>query len=334
MMQQPKPLRRAMWQLVYERRDISADIADLLISAVYTDNRHGKSDDLQLSLSNLDGRWSQSWWPTAADTLSWLFGWQGGPAQSAGQFQVAEIELTGPPDLIQIKCNSAGISTDARTPRHQGYDGQRLGDIASTIAARHGMVLVGTPPDIRLDRVTQNGESDLAFLTRLAGQFDAGLKVTGDQLVFQDRQALAAADTVLQLTPQSLSKWSFRAKTHGSAAAASVSYTEAGSGQTQRATATAAQARTGPAAGDMLRPNVRVDSPAAAQQVADRQLAAARAGQIEAQLDMAGEPRLAAGSRIEVSGFGRYDGAYLIESARHRIDRSSGFTTSIEAKSC
>ncbi len=41
---------------------------------------------------------------------------------------------------------------------------------------------------------------------------------------------------------------------------------------------------------------------------------------------------LAAGSNVTISGFGEFDGAYLIQGARHRLDRAGGYRTEMEIR--
>lgn len=324
------PLRRALWSIEYEGRDITSDVSAMLIELTYKDESHGKSDDLQLKFENHDQRWSGSWAPSAGDRIVMRFGWAGSPLQPAGRFEVAEVETEGPPDVVTIKCNSAGVKPALRTERTQGYDEQSLSQIANSVAQRNGLRVVGAVPDLQLGRVTQAGEPDLAFLTRLAEDSGAVFTVKGDQLVFHDLNSLLTADSVLTLTPRDLTRWRWRYKVQDTAASSQVAYNDPVTGRTERATATSAA----PIGGDVIKPAARVDGPAQAQRMADVQLREANRGKVEGTLDMPGEPRLAAGAKVLANGFGRNDGEFLIETATHKISRSSGFTTSIEVKSC
>lgn len=325
------PLRRALWSIEYEGKDITSEISGMLIEATYKDEAHGKSDDLQLKLEDHDQRWSNGWAPKSGDRIVFRFGWAGSPLQPAGRFEVAEVEADGPPDVVTVKCNSAGVKPALRTERTQGYDQQSLAQIASSVAQRNGLRVVGNVPDLEHGRVTQAGEADLAFLTRLAEDAGAVFTVKGDQLVFHDLNALLTADAVLTLARRDLTRWRWRYKVQDTAASAQVAYNDPVSGRTERATATPASPIGG---GDVIKLAARVDGPAQAQRLADVQLMQANRGQIEGTLDMPGEPRLAAGAKVLVASFGRYDGEFLIEKATHKISRSTGFTTSIEVKSC
>jgi hypothetical protein len=45
---------------------------------------------------------------------------------------------------------------------------------------------------------------------------------------------------------------------------------------------------------------------------------------------MPGSIAMASGNTIELSGFGEFDGAYIILVARHRLDRARGYATELE----
>ncbi|MCM2545447.1 hypothetical protein [Burkholderia glumae] len=47
---------------------------------------------------------------------------------------------------------------------------------------------------------------------------------------------------------------------------------------------------------------------------------------------MVGNTKLAAGTSIELLELGKLSGKYLIESARHRLDRGGGYQTEVELK--
>ena len=63
-------------------------------------------------------------------------------------------------------------------------------EIAKEIADKHGYTLVGEIADVRVDRITQNQERDLSFLTKLAEQYGYIFKIAENNLVFYDVQKL------------------------------------------------------------------------------------------------------------------------------------------------
>ena len=49
-----------------------------------------------------------------------------------------------------------------------------------------------------------------------------------------------------------------------------------------------------------------------------------------APLTLMGASQLIAGNKIELSGFGQLSGPWLITTARHTLDRSSGYVTELD----
>ena len=55
---------------------------------------------------------------------------------------------------------------------------------------------------------------------------------------------------------------------------------------------------------------------------------------IEGSIDMMGNPYLIAGLNVEMKDVGYFSGKYHITQATHSIDRNSGYSLSLEVKSC
>ena len=87
--------------------------------------------------------------------------------------------------------------------------------------------------------------------------------------------------------------------------------------------------RTEPA-GAVLRKDIRAESSEHARAQAAALLAAANRLKVKGTIGFAGNERAVAGVTIELSGMGRVSGKYLVGLARHRGDRSSGYTTECE----
>jgi hypothetical protein len=83
-----------------------------------------------------------------------------------------------------------------------------------------------------------------------------------------------------------------------------------------------------PAAGDVLYRNIRVESGAEAEDKARALLRQANRLQVTGSLRVPGNQRLVAGSKIELVGMSRLDGAFLIDKSTHSMSR--GYTTEVE----
>ena len=47
---------------------------------------------------------------------------------------------------------------------------------------------------------------------------------------------------------------------------------------------------------------------------------------------MVGNAKLVAGQTVQLKGFGKFSGKYLVKQARHEIRRGGGFTSDLEVK--
>lgn len=86
-----------------------------------------------------------------------------------------------------------------------------------------------------------------------------------------------------------------------------------------------------PKTGPILKINEQVDDQAAAIQLARKRLRERNKEGGKGSLSLMGDIRMAAGLTINIVGWKRFDGKYIIESARHVIG-SGGYTTDLEIR--
>jgi phage protein D len=216
-----------------------------------------------------------------------------------------------------------------RTRNSVGYENQTLLGIAQTIAGKYGLSMVSAPDviDISFERITQKYETDLAFLKRLAFEYDYDFTIRGSVLVFYSRSILEALPPLQTVTRTDLATFEFRNRSHSTYLAAAIAYHDPNTKSltTQSTTATAPIAT-----GDTLKIVSRCEN---GQQAALKAQAALHARDMffmDATLGMPGTVTMAAGSTIAISGFGEFDGTYIILVARHRLDRAHGYITQVE----
>jgi len=227
--------RRARVQVVYEGKDISADLAPFIIDATYNDNESGKADDISLTLDDRDRRWANEWWMEKGDRIElsilcedeWLPGGiipalPGSPALklNAGTFTVDEADSSGPPDRVTVKAIATPNKGIKRTRKSKAWESLTLRAIAGEIAARASMVLVWeSDSDPLLNREDQRDESDLGFLARLAAKWGLNIKVHDNQIViFSDAKYEAAPplDTITRDGSRVISyRFSYKAGSKG-----------------------------------------------------------------------------------------------------------------------
>lgn len=108
------PVPVPAFELSYNGRAITQDIAPYVISATYTDHLTGEADSLDIELEDTDGRWLDRWYPEKGASLAYRFGYDAAPLISAGSFDIDELELAGPPSTVRIKGLATGVQNAVR----------------------------------------------------------------------------------------------------------------------------------------------------------------------------------------------------------------------------
>jgi len=323
-----RPVRTAFWNLLYAGVNISARISPYVLSVTYTDNLSGEADDLELVIEDLDGRWMNGWMPQKGDKLQLVLGYRNErPLLDAGEFEIDEVEFNGPPDTVSIRAIAAAVKASLRTARSVAYESTTLKKVAAGVAARHGLKLVGTIPEIKLTRVTQNKETDLAFLRRLGEKWGYVFSVRGKQLIWHDQDALDAAPSFLTVTRKGLAgSYTLRTKSARVYKECKVSYYNA----KQKKDVSHSFPIAGATSGDTLKLVVRCESKAQAEKAAKAALRKANGRQKEGNLPLVGDPRLRAGMNFTLAGFGVFDDTYQAVKVVHRMERFGGYTSTVD----
>jgi phage protein D len=264
--------------------------------------------------------------------VSVQIGYEDAPLLPCGEFEIDEVELDGPPDVVRIKALAAGVKRSVRTRNGRAYEDTTLADIAATIARRNKMQLTGKIEQIKISRVTQVYETDLTFLKRVSEEYGYSFSVRGSKLCFFKRADLKEAKPTMLIDRTDVSSYRFRDKVHGVVASATVSYHDPHAKRTRQRKVQDADAKTNLRSADELKINVRAENEQQARLKADAALDRANEDQTGASLTLFGNVKLMAGVNVQLTGFGRMDGKYTITQSRHRFARGSGYTTELELK--
>lgn len=327
----PQAVRTPAWQLRIQGADVTEEIAHTVRSVTYTDHVHGESDELEIEIADPTGVWRGPWCPDKGDPVDLVIGYQGVPLLPCGRFQVDEFEAAGGSgggDTFTIRALAAGHVPNFRTRRSQAYEGQTLRQVVNTVAARHNLRVVGELGEERIGRVTQNRQSDVAFLTRLAEQFGYVFSIRGDQLVFHKLATLEAGPATFGVHRKEVLEYRLKGGSTGVYRSATISYHDA---QTNTTLTKTVQAE-GVSTGNDLVISRRVESVEQAEQVAAAELRRQNSRGTEGTVVVSGEPRLVAGANGDLVGFGRFDGRYTIITSKHSLTRDGGYTTEIEVR--
>lgn len=310
-------------------RNVTADLTPYVLSVTYTDYVEGQADTVDLRLEDADGRFRGAWYPTKGDMLDLRFGFAGTALQNAGSFEIDEIELDGPPDVVTIKAIAAGVSKPYRTHRGHAYDDTTLAAIAQRVAGRLKLQLVGEIESVPIRRVTQIHENDLAFMRRVSAEYGYAFSVKGKQMVFFKRAELHARNVSLSIARADLTRYRLRDKIMGVVSEARVAYHDAKTKRLKHHTVRETARET---SDDKIKLNIRAESSEQARLKAEAALEAANSEGTLLEGDLYGLPGLLAGVNFELSDMGALSGVYHTEMSRHTMDRGGGYGTSFEAK--
>lgn len=339
--------RRTNLAVMFDGTDISADINRHLISLTYIDNEEDEADDLQIALEDRDEVWMLKWLNDAfaaagseALKISALImpqNWHGDGRDSAlptGEFELDDVDASGPPSSITIKATSLPYSGTARqTKKSKAWENYNLNGIANEIASRNGlkcMYLSSANP--KYVRVEQLQEPDITFLQRLCKAAGISLKATDRMLVLFDEAEYEAKAAVKTITRGAggYGKYNLRSgKADQQYKSCRVSYTDPIERKTYTATYTDPDVKD---SDQVLDVKVKFTSIAEGQLLAKNFLRQKNKFEKTAEFTLPGDPSLVAGVTVELKRWGRYDGKYIVKTAEHSVSKSGGYKTKIKLR--
>jgi len=236
--------------------------------------------------------------------------------------------------LLQDKLHLMG-----RSRQNRMYEEQTPDDIVQAVASEAGL-----QADVQVSNINatwhQLNESDLAFLLRLLGRFDIGLRMDGDTLRAKPEEPdpepmeLSAQDSALKvrlivdLNHQPLSS---EVQGYNAAVADSVNHTS--DSLTPAPTGTSASATLAELGwpGNEVVPHPSARSQAEAEAYAASHFRRQAKRFIQGEIICQGEPTLKSGREIDLTGVSpRLRGIYQVVHCSHRFDGQSGYETHIK----
>lgn len=320
--------------VTYNNKNITADIAKYLLSLTYSDKTEGESDEVSIELEDVDGSWQNNWYPEAGASLSVSLG-----LLNCGVFEIDEIEISGPPDKVTIRGMATGIKNSLRTRKSDAHENKTLRQIAEKIATKNNLTIAGDIPDITIGRVTQNKETDVAFLKRISSKYGVIFSVRGSSITFTSVYGLEARNISFTVDKTELSNYNIKDKADGMVKAAKVKSKNAKKNEKVEVNLDFEKYKQdNPAytAEPTVNGNEGVAYPYAentqqGEAIAKAVMHLSASNQQEGNVSMEFNPLACAGNNFMLTGLGKLSGKYNIKSSSHKIDRG-GATSEIEIK--
>jgi phage protein D len=329
-------IKKPLFKIFYNGKNITQDLSLYLLSVRYTDKVIGESDDIEITLEDTDRRWVDGWYPTKGDRIKLQMGYEGS-LLDCGEFEVDEISMTGPPDVISIRGIAAWVTTPMRTKDSKAHENKTLKEIAEFVAKKNGLELIGQIYTIRIARSSQNQEPDIAYLDRISRQFGYVFSIRGTQLIFTSIFDLEDGLPVKEIDRNDIASYTITDKTSETYSKAVVKYQDPKTKSLVTFESKTLPSALSPSLTDGVKKDVlyikeKAENRQQAELMANAALHAKNSLQQTISFTIEGDPLLVAGSNILLTGFGTMSGKYHIMTSTHNHSKPSGYTTDCECK--
>lgn len=329
-------VRHTRLSLKYDGEDISRDLEPFLLSFSCQDNGMDQADDLEISLQDREGLWHSDWFPekgaeVTASIQAFNFREPGEKLEyPCGTYTIDEVEFSGPPWKMSLRCTSSAITKSLRKEKKtRAWENISLEAIAKQIAGEHDLGLVFEAPGVDYNRQDQRKESDLDFLSRIGKFAGVKVKVAERKLILYAGKSFDSQDPSITYRPGDLGSWKIKTQAHDVYQACKVDYWDPEKKEKYTYTY---KPEDPPSSGQTLQVNKRVESRAAAEEVAKAELRKKNEKELTGSLDLMGDPRLFAGNTIRLEDFGVFSGKYFVETVRHEYSKGEGYTCSADIR--
>lgn len=251
-----------------------------------------------------------------------------------GQFELDSVDCSGPPSVIVIRSTALPYTAQIRqTKKSKAWEAYKLSGIAREMAEKAGMAcLFLAQSDPEYSRVEQYQESDIRFLSRLCQGAGLSLKSTNNILVIFDQQSYESKSPAVKIRRGDGTYTKFKLKageadTHY--ASCRVRWTTS-TGKLIEGIAKAEDYKEDAKGNQQLEVRAKVSSIAEAESLAAKKLRLHNKYHKTASFTMPGNPTIGAGMTVELTGWGAWDGTYIVSQAKHTVGGS--YTTQIELR--
>lgn len=336
----------------YKNKNISYSIKPFVQSFTFSKTIAGQGDSFSFSLADPERKWLGSWKPkTSSDLYASAKHWGFDGTSTIrnvvfGHFAINSIDVKAPPSTVSISATSIPKGKGAKTKRTQKYTKCTMRSVTTIIAKRLGVKLIykanSTPS---YDVLEQTKENDLTFLKRICSENGFSIKISTKYLTILDDMDLEAKPTkaIIKITNKRLKSYDFSETLTGLYRSCKIYFTEekeyeytvGKKKKKKKKKIFHSQVFTPkhPPIGDVLMVEEEFKNLASAKRKAQNKLREANKDAMSGSLTFFGLLNVNEGDTVNLSGFGGFDGKYII------VSYSGSFTTSgtestLEVRKC
>lgn len=328
-------MRPVFYLLSADGSDLTETLMRRLTRLSVTDEEGITSDVLEVELDDR-GQFVQL--PQIGDRVRLLLGYlERAPLPVIGDFVVDEVRLSGPPLSIAFTAKGADMARSAlKAPLMDDADDRTLAALARRIAGKHGFEAVIHPAAeaVELGHVTQQTESDMALLTRLARAHDFIVRLDGQRLTLRPhaanlkpgRQAAEHVPPLHRLDARQITRYDYTTNARSRYRAVRSWYYDPDTGKRRPVEVEDGEHADAPTFD--LRHDARNEADARRQ--AEARLRQLRRASGSLTLELPGDTRLLAGHHLYLTGLSEpVGGQWVIQRAEHTLD-AQGLRTRLE----
>lgn len=184
--------------VIFNKVDISDEIAHSISSLNYTDNSKNAIDDLEIELENLDYRWLKEWYPDENAQL--LVGIHEELENETNFLDLGTFYVDEPTfedHKLTLKCLALPLDQNIRDQKNSvAWENITLKELVTQIANKHEMNAEIYAENVFFERLDQNQETDLAFINRVVKEIGLNMKVSDDKIIIFDDEEMEKNDTI------------------------------------------------------------------------------------------------------------------------------------------
>ena len=319
----------------YNDKDITKTITDYIEGFSYVDNASGTADTVTLKLNDKSGKWSGSWIPVQGDsvkTIIKLTNWNkegDNRIFDCGFFLIDDLSFSGPPSTASIGGISTPINTDFNvTKKNKTWQSTTVKGILSSIASSAGIGLYFSGQDYTIKEIEQSDQEDVNFAFQLCSSYNLAMKLYNKKIVVFDQVEYEKKDASLTIRRADVESYSIKKGMTRQYDGVSISYTD---GILNKTLSYKFMLKEGTR---ILKLNEKASSLQDAEVKAKAKLLAHNRQCQTMSVTVKGDTKYISSKCVNVSGFGKLDGKYYIDSVTHNKDAGSGYTCTLEMHLC
>lgn len=310
-------------------KPLSELMADNMESLSYTDVASGKSDSVSITIADINKEWINYYMPSKGAEVKVKIvpkDWEKAKAFECGTFVIDDISLSGTP----YQCTLGGVSIPANqdfksNPVNRTWEKATLQEVATKIAKAAGVQLYYEADSITIAETEQNNETDSAFLYSLCEKYGMAMKVYNKKIVIFDPVKYEAKEAVRTISEKEMTKWSYNTTVEGTYTGVTLKWNNADKKRTdpdRKVVVTLGKK------GRTYSYNSQVTSRYDAELQAAAKVNEANRKAETMNITVPGEYGIAASQCVNITGLGKINGKYFVDTVKHSVT-GSGYTTQL-----